>query len=253
MRYFAELAYKGTAYFGWQRQPDQISVQQELEDSFSTILGQTIAVVGCGRTDTGVHAMQYYMHFDFDGIFPKEFVRRINKFLPKDIAIYRIFPVAPEAHARFDANSRSYAYHLSFQKNPFETDTAYYYPYPAELNFERMQEAAKLLLQYHEFFPFCKTHTDAKTMKCDLSSAAWEIFPTEQRAVFHITANRFLRGMVRLIVGMCINVGNGKLELSTVKTAMDQQSRLAKSLSVPPQGLYLRDILYPFDLSGNIG
>lgn len=244
MRYFAEIAYNGAHYYGWQRQPQQISVQQTIEDSFSTILGTTIEIVGCGRTDTGVHASQYFFHFDFDGEFPKAFLRRINKFLPKDILIFDIFPVNKDAHARFDATSRSYVYHLELLKNPFRQQTAYYYPYPQKLNFDHLNEAAALLMNYGEFFPFCKTDSDVNTMKCTLTQSHW----TREGAAlsFHISANRFLRGMVRLIVGMCLNVGMGKTSIQEVEEALSNQTRLTKSWSVPPEGLFLKDIKYSF-------
>jgi tRNA pseudouridine38-40 synthase len=246
MRYFAELAYRGTAYHGWQNQPDKISVQQTLEQALSTILGAAIDVVGCGRTDAGVHARQYFMHFDYEGKFPREFLRRLNKFLPKDIAVFRIFEVAPTVHARFDATHRAYEYHINFVKNPFGTDTAYFYPFAARPDAAAMKQAAALLIEYEHFSPFCKTHTEAKTMRCDLRRAEWEGSPEEGEMVFHIASDRFLRGMVRLIVGMCLNVGTGKVMLEEVRHAMEQQQWLKKSWSVPPEGLYLTDIRYPF-------
>lgn len=243
-RYFIELAYNGTQYFGWQRQPGKISVQQTLEDSMNTILGTELEITGCGRTDTGVHARQYFAHFDFEGEFPAEFVRRLNKFLPKDIAVYRIIAVQPEAHARFDAYERSYEYHLSFRKNPFTEHLAYFYPYVQQPDPVLMQDAAAFLLQYQEFEPFCKSNHDAKTMVCKLTRSEWVFDLKEQRAVFHITSNRFLRGMVRLIVGMCIGVGTGQISMEELKTAMEQQSRLKKATSAPPEGLYLGGIKY---------
>lgn len=246
MRYFAELAYKGSNYHGWQRQNGQTSVQATLEDAFSTILQTEIAITGCGRTDSGVHASQYFIHFDHTDTFPLEFVRRINKFLPPDIAIYRIFEVASEAHARFDATHRAYEYHLGFQKNPFTKEICYHFPLAHLLNLELLQPAAGLLLLYKSFFPFCKTHTDVKTMDCELQRAEWEIDKNQEKLVFHIAANRFLRGMVRLIVGMCLNVAMGKQSLEEVKSALDQQKRLKKSWSVPPEGLFLKDIRYPY-------
>lgn len=245
MRYFAELAYNGSKYVGWQRQPNGVSVQETIEDAFSTILNTEIEVVGCGRTDAGVHASRYVLHFDFDGAFPKAFVNRVNKFLPKDIAIFRIFEVAPEAHARFDAYERSYVYHITFEKNPFEIETAYYYGYPNQPDFDKMQAAAQLLLAYREFFPFCKSDHDAKTLVCELSRAEWERI-SDKRVAFHITSNRFLRGMVRLIVGMCLNVGTGKVHLDEVKQALDSQTLLRKSTSAPPEGLFLSAVKYPF-------
>ncbi|GJM32154.1 MAG: tRNA pseudouridine synthase A [Saprospiraceae bacterium] len=245
MRYFIELAYNGANYFGWQRQPRQVSVQSTLEDAFSTILATTTGITGCGRTDTGVHAKQYFAHFDFVGELPESFERRLNKFLPQDIVIYRIFEVSPEAHARFDAYHRAYEYHLDFHKNPFGLQTSYYFPFAKQPNIDLMQEAASCLLQYDEFFPFCKSNTDVKTMNCTLKRAEWVKEEGGQKLIFHIAANRFLRGMVRLIVGMCLNVGLEKLSLEEVKAAMDHQTRLQPSLSVPPQGLYLKDIRYP--------
>lgn len=246
MRYFAELAYNGTAYFGWQRQPQQNSVQQEIETALSTILNTPIVVVGCGRTDTGVHAKQYFLHFDVQQELPQRFVGRVNKFLPKDIAIFRFIPVSDEAHARFDALHRAYEYQVDFRKNPFGQQTAYQFPFYAHLDVEKMQAATQLLLNYNEFAPFCKTGHDAKTMKCDLKRAEWILDETDYKMTFHIAANRFLRGMVRLIVGMSLRVGLGKIEIEAVRTAMEQQALLKGSWSAPAQGLYLKDIRYPY-------
>lgn len=245
MRYFAEIAYNGSEYAGWQRQPKQISVQQVIEEAFSTILGTAVEVTGCGRTDAGVHASQYFLHFDYEGSFPHKLVNRLNKMLPKDIAIYRIFETPPAAHARFDAYQRSYVYHLSFEKNPFAIQTAYFYPYSQKPNFELMQQAAQLLLAYREFYPFCKTGHDAATLHCALSRSEW-IQTDDKKMDFHISANRFLRGMVRLVVGMCLNVGLEKIAIADVKHALDQQSPLKKSWSVPPEGLFLSEVKYPF-------
>lgn len=244
MRYFAELAYKGTNYNGWQRQPNAPSVQQTIEEAFSLILSTTITITGCGRTDTGVHASQYFIHFDFDGEFPKGFQTRINKYLPTDISIYKIYEVAPTAHTRFDATFRAYEYHVVFNKNPFLTDSAFYFPFGKKVDFEKMQSVASLLLEYGEFFPFCKTKSDAKTMLCDLKRAEWVWEKEGEHLVFYIAANRFLRGMVRLIVGMCLNVAVGKVTIDQVKEAMDNQTRLQKSYSVPPNGLFLSEVRY---------
>lgn len=246
MRYFSELAYNGTDYCGWQRQPNGTTVQEKIEEAFSTILRAPIAVHGCGRTDTGVHASQFFMHFDYEKDYPKGFINRVNKYLPKDIVIKSIFEVATDASARFDAYQRSYEYHLSFNKNPFELDTLYYFPFFKFLDLEKMRQAADLLLNYNEFFPFCKTKSDANHMICDMKRAEWVGDEKEGRLVFHISANRFLRGMVRLIVGMCLNVGAGKLELADVKFALDNQVRLKKDLSVEARGLFLTEIKYPF-------
>ena len=244
MRYFSELAYKGTNYHGWQRQPNALSVQERVEEAFSTILNERIEVVGCGRTDAGVHASQYYLHFDFDGTIPKGLVKRVNLFLPKDIAIRRVFEVGETMHARFDAIMRSYEYHIVFEKTPFEIETAWHYYLAKKVNINILNEAATLLLYYKEFSPFCKTHHDAQTLECDLYRCEWVLDEKKGRLVFHISANRFLRGMVRLIVGMCTNVATGKLPLEKVKAAMDSQIMLEKSWSVPPEGLFLSEVKY---------
>ena len=247
MRYFAELSYKGTPYNGWQKQPDCPSVQATIEEALSTILRKPTEVVGCGRTDTGVHAQQYFLHFDFEAEFPKSFLKRLNKYLPPDISFKAIHSVNDSAHARFDATHRAYEYHIEFHKNPFTTNLAYHFPHCQQLDLNLLNEAAQLLLQYKAFFPFCKSKTEVKTMNCDLYQSEWKLFnEEEERLVFYIAANRFLRGMVRLIVGMCLNVGLRKLRLEEVQEALEKQERLRKSLSVPPQGLYLIDIRYPF-------
>lgn len=245
-RYFIELAYNGTRYAGWQRQPGAPSVQQTIEDTCSTILRTPVEITGCGRTDAGVHARQYIAHLDLPTELSPDILHRLNRLLPPDIVLLRSIPVQPEAHARFDAYSRSYRYALSFQKNPFELDTCYFYPYQQKPDPERMQQAAALLLEYTEFYPFCKSDHDAKTLHCALSTCTWTFDATGSRAELEITSNRFLRGMVRLIVGMCLQVGIGKISLEEVREALEHQNRLKKSVSAPPQGLFLTDIRYPF-------
>ena len=246
MRYFLNLAYNGTRFCGWQRQPNAPSVQATVEDTFSLILRQPIEIVGCGRTDTGVHASQYFAHFDFEGDFPPAFLDRANKLVGKDILLKKIIHVAPDAHARFDACLRSYEYHISFIKNPFTPETLWHFTQHKALNINDMQKAAQILRGYAEFTPFCKTHSDAPTMKCDISHSKW-IF-TEDKAVFHISANRFLRGMVRLIVGACINIGLGQMTLDDLKKAMEEQTSLKKSYSVPSTGLFLTGVKYPYEV-----
>ncbi|MEM9886798.1 MAG: tRNA pseudouridine(38-40) synthase TruA [Bacteroidota bacterium] len=244
MRYFAELAYSGTPFHGWQRQPRQVSVQSTIEEALSVLLRQEIEIVGCGRTDAGVHARQYFIHFDSEEVLHEKFVHRINKFLPPDISFRHFQVVEAKAHARYDAYYRRYAYYLDLNKNPFQQHTAFYYHFADQLDTNKLQQAAQLLLSYQDFFPFCKSNSDLKNMTCQLHLNEWE-FNTGQY-IFHIAANRFLRGMVRLIVGMCLNVGLGKLELEEVKFALDEQRLLSKSWSVPPQGLFLEEIRYPF-------
>ena len=244
MRYFIELAYNGAQYHGWQRQPNAVSVQEVLEQGISTIINKPTSTMGCGRTDTGVHASQYFAHFDVEGDLPKAFHFRLNIFLPPDIVIRRIFPVEAKQHSRFDAHYRAYAYHLSSQKDPFRQKTLLHFSGARKIDRDKLQEAAQLILDYDEFAPFCKTNSDAKTMYCQLYRSEWEF--QENEWIYHIAANRFLRGMVRLIVGMCLSVGQGKVSLEEVKKAMDEQTRLEKSLSVEPQGLFLVEVKYPF-------
>ena len=248
-RYFVALSYLGTKFSGWQKQPKATSVQEVIEKAISKVLRTDIEVVGCGRTDAGVHAKQYFLHFDFDGEFPQGFLNRMNKVLPPAIAFHNIFEVENNAHARFDANHRAYEYHISYYKNPFTANTAYHFPFASKLDQQKMQEVASLLRNYEAFFPFCKSNSDVKTMNCDLKRAEWVFDEVNGKMIFHIAANRFLRGMVRLIVGVWVNVGLSKVSIEEVKEALENQTRLNKSLSVPPQGLFLTDIRYPFDVT----
>lgn len=246
MRCFAHIAYNGTKYHGWQRQPNSHTVQEVLEDAFSTILNRNISVVGCGRTDTGVHASSYYFHFDSPQPFPPNFEYRINKFLPKDIVVYQLFKVPPDAHARFDARNRSYHYHLSFIKDPFQQNTTAHLPSAQKADFEKLQQAAQLLLQFTQFYPFCKSDSDTLGYTCNIKTAQWST--KANGLVFNIQANRFLRGMVRLIVGMCLNVAWEKLTLEEVHDSLKQQKRLKNAWSAPPEGLFLSHIEYPYSL-----
>lgn len=246
MRYFLELSYQGKQYGGWQIQPHDSSVQATLEEALSKITREQIEVVGCGRTDAGVHASQYFAHFDVAQPLPEHLLSRLNKVLPIDIAIHRIIEVAPDAHARFDAYRRAYQYHIVGQKNPFRNEiSTFLYNFQA-LDVEKMQEAARLLLEFDAFAPFCKSNHDAKTMNCTLYRSEWEWNEAQQSATYHIAANRFLRGMVRLIVGMCINIGLEKLSLAEVRYALETQTLLKKSTSVEPQGLFLTEVKYPY-------
>lgn len=245
MRYFAELSYRGTRYHGWQKQHNALSVQQAVEQTLSTVIGVE-EIVGCGRTDAGVHASQYFIHFETDNDFPEGFLRRINKLLPEDIAIRCVVPVHAEAHARFDAEERCYTYNIIRNKDPFRTDLAWHFPFVDELDKPLMQDASELLLNYKAFSPFCKTNNDLKTLRCNLKESSWETSTNGEELIYRIRANRFLRGMVRLIVGMCLNVGLGKLKLSEVKNALDRQQPIQKSWSVPAHGLFLTGVKYPF-------
>lgn len=242
MRYFSEIAYLGSRYHGWQKQQNAVSVQETIENALTTILGNTIEVVGCGRTDTGVHASQYFMHFDFDANFPKSFLPRLNKFLPPDVVVRAIYPVAADKHARFDAVSRSYEYQIVFEKTVFGKDTKWFFPFFEKLDFEKLELAAKVLYEFEEFYPFCKTHSDAQTMRCQITNSEWQFI--EKGMTYHISANRFLRGMVRLIVGMCLNVALEKITLEDVRRALALQTPLKKNWSVPAHGLFLTKVEY---------
>ncbi|MEL6392408.1 MAG: tRNA pseudouridine(38-40) synthase TruA [Bacteroidota bacterium] len=242
-RYMLELAYNGAAYHGWQRQPQSLSVQQVLEEKLSLVLRRDIQVQGCGRTDSGVHASEYYAHFDTDVVLPADLLFRLNKLLPPDILIYSIYRVSSEVHARFSATERAYRYDLSQQKNPFSPETLTVYPMLGQVDAELVHAAAALILQYEEFLPFCKTKSDAKTMRCDLRQAEWVIH--DYRWSFHIKSDRFLRGMVRLIVGACLRVGRRQIELGEVDAALREQRPIHGSWSAPPHGLFLTKVQYP--------
>jgi tRNA pseudouridine38-40 synthase len=241
-RYFLELAYKGTKYHGWQIQANAHSVQDEINKALSLILRVPIDTMGSGRTDTGVHARQQYLHFNgpenLDG---KDLLKRLNGILPKDIAAYNLQEVRSDAHARFDATSRSYEYHISLQKNPFEEELSWLYFNP--LDTKVMNEASSLLLNCSDFESFSKVKTQVNNFKCDIKHAYWE--KKEQRLIFHISANRFLRGMVRAIVGTLVLVGEYKMDLNAFKTILESKNRRKAGSSAPACGLYLCRVAYP--------
>lgn len=241
-RYAIQLSYNGAGYFGWQRQPKDISVQEVLEKAFSTILREEIAVTGAGRTDTGVHASFYIAHFDTENEIsdPVQFVYKLNRFLPADIAIKKIWKVDNEFHARFSAVSRTYKYYISTVKNPFNTDTSFQYTVP--LNVDLMNEAAKMLFEFTDFTSFSKLHTDVKTNNCKIYLAEWE--KLGDQLIFTIKADRFLRNMVRAIVGTLIEVGKGKISIEEFVEIIERKDRGEAGTSVPPQGLFLVDIEY---------
>lgn len=241
-RYFIHFAYDGTNFHGWQRQPHDVSVQQVLEESLSTILRQQIDLVAAGRTDAGVHAKQMYAHFDVDAIQPTDLVRKMNSFLPSTIAIYDIIAVSEQAHARFDATSRTYNYHIHTQKDPFLSDSSFYFS--QTLNVGKMNEAAKIMLEYEDFECFSKTHTDVHTFLCNITEAFWQ--KKGHGLIFTITANRFLRNMVRAIVGTLLDIGLEKIPLEKMHEIISSKDRAQAGFSVPAHGLYLTQIKYPF-------
>ena len=245
MRYFIHLAYNGANYAGWQIQPNAPSVQQALNEALSTILRAEIYVVGAGRTDTGVHARQMFAHFDCDLPFESsELAYRLNRFLPADIAIREIFLVADDAHARFSATSRSYQYFISPQKNPFASQTAWILERPLDVTL--MNEAANLLLGEKDFGAFSKSNTQTKTNICNVTKAQWV---TEgDFLVLHISANRFLRNMVRAIVGSLVDVGQNKTTVAGFQDIIDRKDRTLAGESAPAHGLYLTHVAYPKEI-----
>ena len=241
MRYFIELSYNGKNYHGWQIQPDVVSVQEKLNDALSTIFQIKIEVVGAGRTDSGVHATQMYAHFDIDKELKEDFVFKLNSILPNDIAIQKVFLVADEKHARFDATSRSYEYKIWLGRNPFLLDFSWQI-HSQKPNVTLMNEAAKLLLEYTNFQTFSKVKTEVYTFNCDVTEAYWE--QDNEALTFHISANRFLRNMVRAIVGTLLDVGLGKISIEEFRTIIESKNRSNAGLSVPAKGLFLTNIKY---------
>jgi tRNA pseudouridine38-40 synthase len=242
-RYFIYLSYNGKNYCGWQIQPNGITVQQKLEESLSILLQEQISVVGAGRTDSGVHAACMVAHLDSEkNIDCLSLVKKLNGFLPEDIAVSKIEKVTPEAHARFDAISRTYKYYVTIEKNPFKEDFAYKVPFA--LNFELMNEAAKTLFDYEDFTSFSKLHTDVKTNNCEIMYAKWEQ-ESNSLWVFTIQANRFLRNMVRAIVGTLLEVGRGKITIEDFRQIIEQKNRNYARTSAPAHALFLVDVSYP--------
>lgn len=241
-RFFLQCCYKGTNYHGWQIQPNAISVQEVFEDALTKILRDKIAVVGAGRTDTGVHASFFVLHFDASSsdIDTSKLVYKLNSFLPIDIAVQRIWKVNEEAHARFCALSRTYKYFISTEKNPFNTEITYKYLKP--LNLDKMNEAANVLFDYEDFTSFSRLHTDVRTNNCKIFQAKWT--KENNQFVFTIKADRFLRNMVRAIVGTLLEVGRGKRSVDEFKKIIGSKDRGAAGASAPAQGLFLVDIEY---------
>ena len=241
MRYFIELSYNGKNYHGWQIQPDVISVQEKLNSALSTIFQQDIQVVGAGRTDTGVHASQMFAHFDVDKNLKGDFAFKLNSILPKDIVVYKVFLVDDEKHARFDAVSRSYEYKIWLGRNPFLLDFSWQI-HSQKPDLKLMNEAAKLLKEYTDFQTFSKVKTEVYTFNCDVTEAFWE--QKGEELTFHISANRFLRNMVRAIVGTLLDVGFGKISIDDFRNIIESKNRGNAGLSVPAKGLFLTQIKY---------
>lgn len=247
-RYFIHLAYCGKNYKGWQTQKNGISVQATLNHALSTLLQNKINVMGCGRTDTGVHAESYYAHFDLSNldisVNKTAIIKKINGFLPSDIVIFDLIPVQPEANARFSAISRTYEYRISRVKNPFSYDFAY--EYFGNLDVSLIKEATKILYEYSDFTSFAKLHSQTKTNNCKIADAGW--MQNGNVLTFKITADRFLRNMVRAIVGTILEAGRGKLTLQDLRNLIESKNRSAAGTSVPAKGLFLVDVRYPADI-----
>lgn len=244
-RYFASISFDGKNYKGWQIQTNAPSVQQLIEERFSTILDQAVKVTGTGRTDTGVHAKNFVFHFELNkpAVDIKKLIYRLNTYLPKDIVLHKMWNVPGTAHARFDALLRTYEYHLHIEKDPFLNGLSYYLYYTPDLDI--MNEAARILTGYKDFTSFCKLHSDNKTKLCNIKSAEW--VKKGHRYIFTICADRFLRNMVRAITGTMLEIGRHKISINEFRGIIEKKDRNAAGPSVPPEGLYFTRVTYPDD------
>ncbi|MDE7402335.1 MAG: tRNA pseudouridine(38-40) synthase TruA [Muribaculaceae bacterium] len=249
MRYMLRLAYSGLGFHGWQRQPNASSVQQTLEEALAVILRHPVELTGAGRTDAGVHARTMFAHFDTEASITshEKFLISLNRLSGHNIAVQELINVQDDAHARFDATSRTYKYFIASRKSPFLQDLSWFVPTP--LNVDSMNDAARLLLDTEDFTSFAKLHSDAKTNICRVTEASWENWENNfcvPGLVFTITADRFLRNMVRAVVGTLVEVGRGKLDTEGFRRVIEAKDRCVAGNSVPPQGLFLWDITYPY-------
>ena len=247
-RYFIKLAFNGKNYHGWQMQDNALTIQSVINDTLSKLLNEEINVTGCGRTDTGAHAKEFYAHFDINKFLNKNdrdnIVFKLNNFLDDSIVIFNIIPVKPNAHARFDAISRTYQYFITRQKDPFDNDFSYYVY--GDINIDLMNEGAKILYEYEDFTSFSKLHTDVKTNNCTILYAKWAA--NEYKLIFTITADRFLRNMVRAIVGTLLDIGKKKITLEEFRKIIESKNRSDAGYSVPAKGLFLTKIKYSDDI-----
>ena len=243
-RFFIFLQYKGTVYHGWQKQPNAHTVQQVVDEKLTILLREKIETTGAGRTDTGVHAKEFAAHFDTDSLLPENkvhFLFKINCLLPPDITVYNISKVKPGAHARFDAISRTYEYHIVTKKDPFNQEYAYYYPW--KLNIMQMNVAGKKIMEFMDFTSFSKLHTDVKTNNCKITEAYWQ--ELEGNLIFTVSADRFLRNMVRAIVGTMLDIGRQKISIDDLCRVIEAKNRGYAGISAPAHGLFLTRIIYP--------
>lgn len=247
-RYFLEVAYKGTQYSGFQIQDNANSVQEEIEKAFAVFFRATIQMTGSSRTDTGVHALQNFFHFDFDAPIAPASIYNINSILPDDIVVKDIYFVDAAAHARFDAVSRQYNYYVHQRKDPFIRDRAYYYPY--KLDLERLQAAAEIVLKHEDFTSFSKRNTQTKTFLCTVIKSKW--MKKDDCYVYEVMANRFLRGMVRGLTGTMLQVGRNKISLDDFESIITSRDCTRADFSVPAHGLFLTNVNYPDGMLKNI-
>jgi tRNA pseudouridine38-40 synthase len=242
VRYFFCIAFDGSKYHGWQKQTNGISVQEVIEQVLLQFTGEAVEVTGCGRTDTGVHASKFYFHADIQHALDESVIHNLNCMLPRDIVLYNIIPVNGDAHARFDARERTYVYHIHFYKNPFKgTYSVYQFPAP---DIEKMNEACERLLTHTDFKCFSKSNTQVKHYECFITHASWK--KINDGMEFEITANRFLRNMVRAIVGTMLDLGNGKISMKDFEDILQSGNRSRAGTSVPAKGLFLTRVVYPF-------
>lgn len=244
LRYFIRLSYHGRNFHGWQVQPNAVSVQETLNEALSRLTGLETYVVGAGRTDTGVHAREMWAHFDHSATLDQDFVHKLNSYLGPDIAVQELRRVNDEAHARFDAVSRSYVYQITLKKDPFLQDQAWYLHRAPDL--EKMAEATAVLFRYEDFSAFSRSNTQTKTNICQLKEAVWS--RNDDMLLFHISADRFLRNMVRAIVGTLVEIGLGKRPVEDMAVILESRDRKMAGESAPAQGLFLTKVEYPKEL-----
>lgn len=252
-RYFVQISYLGTAYHGWQIQPNALTVQEAMDERLSLLLHTDIRSVGCGRTDAGVHAHDFFLHFDLDHSLTRteceDLVYKLNRFLPADISVKTLFPVKEEVHARFSALSRTYTYTISTRKNPFGMQTSWHYSYALDL--DSLRAAAAQLLEYTDFAAFSKKDTDIVGTHCTLMVSDWT--ETEHGLIYTVKANRFLRNMVRALVGTQLKIGKGLLSLDGLRAVVESRDRCKAGESVPAQGLSLVQVIYPEHIRADFG
>jgi len=245
VRYFLQLSYDGSNYYGWQFQPNHISVQQEVENAISTILNTPTKIVGCGRTDAKVHAEKYFAHFEFDGELPVRLKDRLNKYLPDDIAVQKIFEVGSDEHARFGATERTYKYIVSLRKNPILKNRAMMQPFP-KLDIELMKKTASIFTEHTDYYCFCASINTYKHHNCKVAKSQLDYNEEKELLTYHVSANRFLHSMVRRLMGTLLLLGRGKITVEDVKNALENREPFKIIRVAEPQGLYLVDIKYPF-------